>query len=175
MSSKPKKSKAGNQEPRAERVPQSRPAGKVPPALVTARHGIGTVTREGRGFSAGELQGAGIPSRLASRWGVRLDVRRRSVIQGNVDALKSWGSHPGAGRRAEGRAKLLEEEVERAERKVKEGVVKAEREIRKGAEKAEKEAAKAEEEVKKEAVKAEKAVRRKAQKAKPKRKSESEG
>ncbi len=175
MSSKPKKSRAGKEEPKAARVPPPRPAGKTPVALVTARHVTGVVPREGRGFSAGELEGAGIPSRLASRWGVRLDIRRRSVIQGNVDSLKNWGSHLSAVRRPEGRAKVVEEEAEKAGKKVKQGAAKAGREIKRGAEEMEKEAAEAEEDVKEEAVKVEKAVRRKASRAKPKRKSKPEG
>ena len=136
-----------------------RPAGKAPDALVTSRHGTGVVTRVGKGFSVGELVGAGLSPRLASAWGVRLDLRRRSIIDTNVASLKSWGAHPSATKRTESRAKVIEQEIE-----------KVGREVRKEAVRAERKAEKAEREMKVEAVKAEKAVRRK---AKPKKKQES--
>ena len=163
MSSKPRKGKAEKKEsPKAAHPKPTRPAGKVPEAAVIARHGQGEVTRRGRGFSMGELSGAAMSPHLASGWGVRLDVRRRSVLQGNVDALKAWGAHAGVEKRVEGEVKKLEEDV-----------VKAAREVKKQAVKVEKEAAKVEKEVEAEAVKAEKAVRRKAKpKARPKKKGE---
>jgi hypothetical protein len=107
----------------------------------------------------GELVGAGLPLNLASNWGVRLDLRRRSVVDSNVASLKSWNSHPGTAKRMEGAAKEVEEEIE-----------KVGREIKKEAVKVEKEAEKVEREVKEEAVKAEKTVRRK---SKPKKKADS--
>jgi len=106
----------------------------------------------------GELAGAGLAPNLASNWGVRLDPRRRSVIDSNVAALKSWSLHPGAAKRIEGRAKEVEEEVE-----------KVGREVKKEAAKVKKEAAKAEHEVKGEVAKVEKAAKRK---ARPKKKPE---
>ena len=143
------------------REPGARPAGKAPQAMVSVRHGTGPVTREGRGFSMRELSDAGLSPRLASRWGVRLDYRRRTVIQGNVDSLRSWGSRPTLGERAEGRAKKVEGELEKVGREVEKEAVKVEKEI-----------AKAEKEVEEEVVKAKRAVRRKTGKAraKPKKK-----
>jgi len=140
---------------------KTRPAGDAPGAMVTARHGQGEVTRPGRGFSLGELTGASLSTRVASDWGVRLDARRRSTIQSNVESLKGWASHAGTTKK-EGRVKELEEEVEKVEKVVKKGAVKAEKEV-----------AKAEKEVKKEVSKAEKAVKRKAPrpKTKPKEKT----
>jgi ribosomal protein L13E len=136
-----------------------RPLGKAPQAMVRSRHGAGFVTRLGRGFSVGELAGTGLSPSLASDWGLRLDPRRRSVVDGNVASLKSWSSHPRAAKRVEGVAKEVEEEIG-----------KVGKEIKKEAAKVEKEAEKVEREVKGEAVKAEKTVRRK---SKPKKKAES--
>lgn len=152
----------GEKKPEPARTPKakpSRPAGKAPEAMVTSRHGTGVITRLGRGFSMGELVGAGLSPKLASDWGARLDLRRRSVIDSNVASLKSWGAHPSTAKSVESRAKEVEEEIEKVGREVKKEAVRVE----KGAEKVERE-------VKEEAVKAEKAVRRKA-KRKPKKKA----
>lgn len=161
MSSRPKKAKGEKKgEPRkAAKARPVKPSGKPPEAMVTSRHGTGIVIRQGRGFSMGELAGAGLSRDIASSWGIRLDLRRRSVVEGNVTSLRSWNSHPGATTRVEGVAKEVEEEVEKVGREVKKEAIKVE-----------KEAEKVERGVKKEAVKAEKAVRRK---SKPKKKEES--
>jgi hypothetical protein len=128
--------------------------------MVVARHGTGSVTRQGRGFSAGELLGAGLDRMLASGWGLRVDTRRRSVLESNVESLKHWGSRTAREKRGEGRVKRAEEQLVTIERGVKREAVVVEKKI-----------AKAEKGVKKEAVKAEKAVRKKARpKAKPKKK-----
>jgi ribosomal protein L13E len=71
-----------------------KPAGRVPIAIVVARHGTETVEREGRGFSKGELSGAELPLLLAARWKVPVDLRRRSVLKENVSALKKWFARP---------------------------------------------------------------------------------
>jgi ribosomal protein L13E len=136
-----------------------KPSGKAPEAMVTSRHGVGFVTRQGRGFSMAELAGAGLSRNLASNWGLRLDQRRRSVVDSNVLSLKSWSSHPSAVMRAEGVAKEMEEEIEKVGREVKKEAIKVE-----------KRAEKVEHEVKERVVKSEKAARRK---TKPKRKKES--
>jgi len=133
--------------------------------MVTSRHGTGVVTRHGRGFSIGELEGAGLTPGLALKWGVMIDTRRRSVIEANVSSLKGWGVHPSTTKKIEGRAKQIEKEIEKVEREVKKGAVKVERE----AAKVEKETAKVEREVKEEAAKAGKAVKRR---ARPKKKEE---
>jgi len=52
------------------------------------------ITRVGRGFSVGELLGAGFPERLAARLGVPVDVRRRSVLEENLQSLRKWYSPP---------------------------------------------------------------------------------
>lgn len=47
-------------------------------------------TREGRGFSLGELKVAGISLQEAKKLGLRIDKRRRSTHQENVEALKKY-------------------------------------------------------------------------------------
>ena len=144
---------------KADKANPIKPSSKAPEPVITSRHGTGLVTRQGRGFSVREVAEAGLTPRLATRWGLRLDLRRRSVVEGNVDSLKSWISHPTAAKKKEGVTKEVEEEIEKVGKEVKKEAVKVE-----------KEAQKVEREVKKEAVKAEKAVRRK---PKPKKKAES--
>ncbi len=161
-----KKPKAVSTRTKPQKKALPRPTGKPPEATVVARHGTGVVTRLGRGFSMGELAEVGLAPRLASRWGVRLDVRRRSVLERNVNSLKQWGTHAAAGKRAEGRIKRAEQELAKVGEEV-------EKELKKGAAEVEKEAAKVEKEAKKEAVRAEKAVKTRARpKAKAKKKSE---
>jgi len=163
LSSKQKKGKVEKKEdaPKAPKAKFVRPSGAAPEAKVTSRHGVGEISRLGRGFSMGELAGASLSPRLASDWGVRLDVRRRSVIQGNVDALRGWGGHANRTARAEGRVKEFEEDLEKVGREMKKEAVKVEKEV-----------VKVEKEVKGEAAKAEKAVKRRSAKPKAK-KSES--
>ncbi len=112
--------------------------------MVQARHGTGFVTRPGKGFSHGELSGAGLSYGLASRWGLPVDVRRRSVLGGNTSSLRRWGAHSGLEPRPESRTKRAEKELEKVEKgvkkeavKAKEGVVKAEKVVKRGAVKAE--------------------------------------
>jgi len=161
LSSRQKKAKGRKKpEPKKEvKAKPVRPTAKAPQAMVTSRHGTGFVTRLGRGFSMGELAGAGLSANLASNWGLRLDLRRRSVVDSNVGSLKNWSTHPGAARKTEGVVREVEEEIE-----------KVGKEIKKEAVKVEKKAEKVEREVKEEAVKAEKTVSRK---SRPKKKAES--
>lgn len=131
----------------------SRPAGAVPKAQVVARHGLDTVTRLGRGFSLGELEGAGLPEGLAREWEVRVDYRRRSVLDENVSALKVWSSHRpavkerGEVQKVEAELEKVAEEIEEGAKEAAEIVVKAGREVEKEAKKVEKGAAKAEKKV----------------------------
>jgi ribosomal protein L13E len=162
LSSKQTKKKPAAKEVKVKAEAPKRPTGKVPEAFISSRHGTGTVTREARGFSLGELSGAGVPARLASKWGARIDYRRRSVLDSNVVSLRSWGGHLVPAKKHEGRVKRAEEELEKVEKEVEE-------EVERGVAEVEKEAIKVEREVKKEAVKAEKAVRAKV--AKPKAKA----
>lgn len=162
MSSRPrkKKSEVAAAPLQTRKEAPKRPSGRAPEATVVARHGTGVVTRLGRGFSMGELSGAGLAPGLASKWGLRIDSRRRSVLEGNVDMLRRWGSHAAP-------AKKTEERVKR----VKEELVKAEKGIEKGAAEVEKEVERAEKEVKKKATKVEKAIKARTKpKAKAKKK-----
>jgi len=96
LSSKAKKGKAEAKKPTKEAIKAEReypkPVGRFPQASVMSRHGDGMIARLGRGFSAGELSAAGFPIRLAARWGVPIDVRRRSLLEANVQSLKKWYS-----------------------------------------------------------------------------------
>ena len=139
-------------ERRKPRVGHPRPSGRVPLAIVSARHGTGTITRQGKGFSFGELSGGGLSRILAARWGVKVDQRGRSVLIGNVKALTAW--------HASGAKAAVEREAKAAEEEAKEAGEEAEREVVIVARKV----GKAERAVKKEAKKAEKAVKAKAEK-----------
>jgi ribosomal protein L13E len=46
--------------------------------------------RRAKGFSFGELAAAGLTFTVARVMGLPVDIRRRSSIDGNVSALKSW-------------------------------------------------------------------------------------
>lgn len=67
-----------------------RPKGPPPSPIVKIRNNNDIKIREGRGFSIGELKESGLDESLAKRFGLRIDLRRRSVIIDNVDALKKW-------------------------------------------------------------------------------------
>ena len=151
--------------PRRAKAALARPTGRAPTPTVMSRHGTSMISREGRGFSRGELSGAGIAPGVATRWGVRLDPRRRSVIEGNVSALKGWHSRASVASGVKKEAEALEHKVEEVGKEVEEA-----------AEVIEQEAKKAEKAVKKGARKAEKAVKAKVEKAKPRpRKKKSPG
>lgn len=64
--------------------------GPPPEATVESRHIDSMHERPARGFSFGELASAGVPLNSARREGLSVDVRRRSVVDGNVEALKGW-------------------------------------------------------------------------------------
>ena len=139
----------------APRASLARPRGRAPEAMVMSRHETGMVSRKAKGFSLGELAAAGVAPRLAAKWGASIDLRRRSVIEGNVGSLKEWHSHAAPGAVKEAKA---------VETRVEEGVKKIEKE----AVAAGKEAARA---VKKEAKKAGEATEEKVEKkARPKKK-----
>jgi ribosomal protein L13E len=125
---------------RAPRPAQPRPAGRVPEAMVMSRHGTGMISRHGRGFSLGELAGAGLSPGLAARWGVMVDSRRRSVLEGNVSSLRGWSTRAASGalRKEAGAAEAKVEEVAEEIEKGAEAVVRgAEKAVRKEAKRAE--------------------------------------
>jgi ribosomal protein L13E len=68
--------------------------GPPPEATIASRHTDTLHERSARGFSFGELASAGVPLNAAKREGVSLDIRRRSVVEGNVEALKGWFKSP---------------------------------------------------------------------------------
>lgn len=68
--------------------------GPPPVATVAARHIDRLQDRKGRGFSSGELDSAGVSLEVARRHGLSLDIRRRSVLEGNVAALSAWLKAP---------------------------------------------------------------------------------
>ncbi len=159
MSSRKAKKSEARPAPKPVKEGPKRPSGRAPSAKVSSRHGTDTVTRPARGFSFGELAEAGLAPRLASKWGVGVDIRRRSVLEHNVNSLRSWGGQAAPARKREGRVRKAEEELEKVGEEVKKEVAEVQEEVEK-----------AEKEVKTEAAKAEKAVRRRA--AKPKKKEE---
>ena len=138
------------------------PRGRVPSAQVSARHDGEMVSRHGRGFSWGEVKGAGLELHRASDWGLLVDRRRRSVLQNNVEMLKGWASSVKA---APPKPRAIEK-VEKKLEKVEEEAKKEASAVKKEAKKVEKKAAKVAKEVEEEA---EKPLKKKA-KSKPSRK-----
>lgn len=132
--SKAEKAVKGKKSPK---VAFPRPAGKIPEAQVLSRHGTEMISRRGRGFSPGELSGAGIAAGLAARWGVKIDSKRRSVLDWNVTSLKGWGSHAAAAAAARREASAAVEKAEEAAEAVEKGAAKAERAVKKEVKKAE--------------------------------------
>jgi len=68
--------------------------GPPPSAVIVARRVDSLRERAARGFSFGELASAGVPVNAAKREGVSLDIRRRTVLDGNVEALRGWFKTP---------------------------------------------------------------------------------
>ena len=86
-----KKGRSVQEKAAAPKEVRGRPVRSPPEAMVTARHGSGMVERHAKGFSRREVQGAGLSPRLVAKWGVKLDARRRSALEGNVAMLRQWG------------------------------------------------------------------------------------
>jgi ribosomal protein L13E len=95
---KPKKpeAKAASAKPKGEAVAKpkpvevAKPKGQAPLAVVNIRHEGMMKQRQARGFSNGELSGAGFSIHEASRLGLAMDIRRRTVLEQNVESLRSW-------------------------------------------------------------------------------------
>jgi ribosomal protein L13E len=64
--------------------------GPPPAASVTTRDIDVPHERAARGFSFGELTSAAIPIYVAKREDLPLDIRRRSIVEANVEMLKGW-------------------------------------------------------------------------------------
>jgi ribosomal protein L13E len=92
----PKVKKAVEKEAPAKAAARAKPAALGPPpsAVIVARRVDSLRERAARGFSFGELTSAGIPVNAAKREGVTLDIRRRTVLDGNVKALRGWFKSP---------------------------------------------------------------------------------
>jgi ribosomal protein L13E len=148
LSSRPKRrTKDAEKVVKPARPRLEKPVGPVPAAQVMARHEGSMVGRGSRGFSWGEVESSGIAMGTAKGWGLPLDIRRRSVLEENVGALKTWYSKARQVERPT-ETKKLEKEIEKigkeAEKEVKKGAAKVKREavkVAKEAEKVEKEAA----------------------------------
>jgi ribosomal protein L13E len=137
----PKDTKQAREKKEVARKTMGRPSGLLPLAKIQSRHGSALVTRAGRGFSMGELAAAGIPRNTAGKWGVQIDVRRRSSLEANVGALRTWTAAPPLKAARVGEAKKVEAEIAKIEKEV---VHEAEKEVaraKRGAKKVEKEAA----------------------------------
>ena len=109
----------------------SKPTGAPPFATVEVRHGEQTMWRRASGFSRGEVRQAGLSFGLARRWGLLVDDRRRSTLEGNVASLKKWstGARKTTEERVEGEVRKVEKAVAREVRKVEKEAEKVEREI----------------------------------------------
>jgi ribosomal protein L13E len=136
-----KQAKDGEKVAEGKTLKVPRPSGLVPLAAIQSRHGSTLVTRTGRGFSMGELAAAGIPRNLAGRWALQVDVRRRSSLEANVGALRTWGAGPAQKAAKVGEVKKLEAEVVKVEKEVVHEAEKEAAKAKKGAKKVEKEVA----------------------------------
>jgi ribosomal L13e-like protein len=125
------------------------------------------IERIANGFSRGEVSAGGIEAAQAREWGVRVDDRRRTVLEGNVAALKEWWGRLQKPKK-ETKVKKLEEKVEKVASDVKKEAEEVEKKVVKVEKKAAKKTAKAAKEVE-EAV--EKPVKSRAKK-KPQKKKE---
>lgn len=140
-----------------------KPAGPVPQPLVMTRHEREMKERRGKGFSWGELGAAGINHATAMNWGLSIDPRRRSVLDGNVAAVKTWASHAKS-KKAESEVSKAEREVKKVEEEVKEGAAEVKKEVSKAAKKVEKKASKVAKEAEKAAAKAKPRAKKKPEK-----------
>jgi ribosomal protein L13E len=64
--------------------------GPAPVPVVLVRHERGMQERRARGYSLSELGSAGITFIAARKVRLPVDIRRRSVLDGNVSSLKGW-------------------------------------------------------------------------------------
>ena len=78
--------------PKTVAKPEPLKLGPPPTPMITARHvGTGDAReRIARGFSFGELASAGVTINTARHQSLSVDLRRRSVVEQNVEMLKGW-------------------------------------------------------------------------------------
>ncbi len=131
-----KKRISGKKEVESKRVVKekaSKPTGAPPSAIVEVRHGGRTMQRQARGYSLGEVAQAGLDFGLARRWGLLVDDRRRSALEGNVASLKKWSPQTKKTReeRVEGEVRKIERAVEKEVRKAEEEVERVEKKVEK--------------------------------------------
>ena len=115
-----------------------KPAASPPVAMVLSRHGSGMHSRVARGFSLGEVSAVGMSTGDARGWGLLVDERRRTVLDGNVSAIKEWSSkaqkaEPKKVAKLEKEVEKVEAEVKKEVKEVEEEVVRAEKKVRKKA------------------------------------------
>lgn len=135
-SKKKRASKQKKKEPEPKRTVKEKtpkPVGAPPSAMVDVGHGGRVVQRQASGYSLGEVAKANLNVGLVRRWGVHVDDRRRSVLDGNVASLKKWAPHAKkpAEERVEGEVKKIEKAVEKEVRKVEKEAKKVEAEAKK--------------------------------------------
>jgi ribosomal protein L13E len=131
LSQKPKKTTSAAKEPKADRQVAKKPGGHVPTAMVSSRHGANMILRAGKGFSRGEVEGAGVQFRQVRDWGLPVDFRRRSVLEYNVSSVKNWAAHTRPVEAPGGEVRKLEEEIVKVEKEVKKEVGKVKKEVKK--------------------------------------------
>jgi ribosomal protein L13E len=66
--------------------------GPAPTAMIMTRHVDSNTMhqRRARGFSFGELASAGVPPNTVKHQDISVDIRRKSVVEQNVEMLKGW-------------------------------------------------------------------------------------
>lgn len=119
---------------RAPGIKTLKPTSAAPFAVVRVRHGSDFMVRQAKGYSPAELEQADLGVGLARRWGLSVDDRRRSALEGNVSALKKWSSQA----RKKTVEARVEGEIRTIEKVVKKEVHRAEREVHKAEEEIEK-------------------------------------
>ena len=71
-------------------MPAEAPKSLVKKPRLIKNRGISVGLREGRGFSIGELREVGLTVQEARRLGLYVDVRRKTIHEWNVKALKEY-------------------------------------------------------------------------------------
>lgn len=108
-----------------------KPTGAPSSAIVEVRHGGRLMQRQASGYSRGEVTQAGLNFGPARKWGLLVDDRRRSVLEGNVASLKKWApqTKKTTEERVEGEAKKIERAVKKEVRKAEKEIEKVEKEV----------------------------------------------
>ncbi|MDA4117728.1 MAG: hypothetical protein OK455_05225 [Thaumarchaeota archaeon] len=64
--------------------------GPAPSATIISRYNDSTQERDARGFSFGELESASISLIEARNQKLSVDIRRRTILNDNIESLKAW-------------------------------------------------------------------------------------